>query len=45
MIYVIAGEIGMIGPLYEKYKRPLYTYFFKLTGGDNQASEDLVHTV
>lgn len=45
MIDVIAGEIGKIGPLYEKYKRPLYAYFFKLTGGDNQASEDLVHTV
>lgn len=45
MAYVIAGEIGKMGILYERYKMPLYAYFFKLTGGDNQASEDLVHTV
>jgi RNA polymerase sigma factor (sigma-70 family) len=45
MIEVIAGETGRITPLYEKYKRPLFAYFFKLTGGDNQVSEDLVHTV
>jgi RNA polymerase sigma-70 factor (ECF subfamily) len=45
MAHVIAGEIDKVGILYEKYKRPLYAYFFKLTGGDNQASEDLVHTV
>jgi len=45
MAYVIAGEIDKIGILYEKYKRPLYAYFFKLTCGDNHANEDLVHTV
>jgi len=45
MGHVIAGEIGKMGILYERYKRPLYAYFFKLTSGDNQASEDLVHTV
>jgi RNA polymerase sigma factor (sigma-70 family) len=45
MANVIAGEIDKIGILYEKYKRPLYAYFFKLTCGDSQASEDLVHTV
>ena len=45
MAQVIAGDIGKAGLLYEKYKRPLYAYFFKLTCGDSQASEDLVHTV
>jgi RNA polymerase sigma factor (sigma-70 family) len=45
MISVIAGEIDKAGLLYERYKRPLYAYFFKLTCGDRQASEDLVHTV
>ena len=45
MSHVIAGEIEEMGLLYEKYKRPLYTYFFKITSGDNQTSEDLVHTV
>ena len=45
MALVIAGEIDKMGILYEKYKKPLYAYFFRLTGGDNQSSEDLVHTV
>lgn len=44
MCHVIAGEIGKMGILYERYKRHLYAYFFKLTHGDTQASEDLVHT-
>jgi len=45
MALVNAGEIDKVGILYERYKRPLYAYFFKLTCGDCQASEDLVHTV
>lgn len=45
MSQVIAGEIDKMAILYERYKKPLYAYFFKLTSGDNQASEDLVHTV
>jgi RNA polymerase sigma-70 factor (ECF subfamily) len=45
MSRVIAGEINEMGLLYEKYKKPLYAYFFKITSGNNQASEDLVHTV
>jgi RNA polymerase sigma factor (sigma-70 family) len=45
MSHVIAGEIDKMSFLYEKYKKPLYAYFYKLTSGDNQASEDLVHTV
>ena len=45
MALVIAGDIEKVGRLYEKYKGHLYAYFFKLTCGDRQASEDLVHTV
>jgi RNA polymerase sigma-70 factor, ECF subfamily len=45
MIEVIAGDIARAALLYEKYKRPLFAYYFKLTNGDRQASEDLVHTV
>lgn len=45
MSHVIEGEIDKLGILYQRYKKPLYAYFFKLTSGDNQAAEDLVHTV
>jgi RNA polymerase sigma factor (sigma-70 family) len=45
MSLVIEGDLDKAGLLYEKYKKPLYAYFFKLTGGDTQSSEDLVHTV
>ncbi|MFH0843694.1 MAG: RNA polymerase sigma factor [Bacteroidota bacterium] len=45
MAQVIAGEIDKTGLLYEKYKKPLFAYFYKFTCGDSMASEDLVHTV
>jgi len=45
MILVAAGDTDKLGILYEKYKMPLFTYFFRLTLGDKHASEDLVHTV
>jgi RNA polymerase sigma factor (sigma-70 family) len=45
MAQVIAGDTDKMGLLYEKYKQPLFAYFFKLTCGDHQSSEDLVHTV
>jgi RNA polymerase sigma factor (sigma-70 family) len=45
MSLVAAGEISAMGLLYEKYKRPLYAYFFKVTGGNSHISEDMVHTV
>lgn len=45
MRLVTAGEISAMGMLYEKYKRPLYAYFTKITYGDSHVSEDLVHTV
>jgi len=45
MLQVIQGDTGKLGILYERYKRPMYGYFFKLTGGDQPSSEDLVHSV
>ncbi len=45
MALVAAGDTEKLGVLYEKYKMPLFTYFFRLTMGDRHASEDLVHTV
>lgn len=45
MSHVIDGEIDKMSILYEKYKRPIYSYFFKTTCGDRETSEDLVHTV
>lgn len=42
---VISGEISKMGILYERYKLPMYGYFFRLTGGDSASSEDLVHQV
>ncbi len=45
MSQVIDGEIDKMGILYERYKMPIYAYFFRVTCGDREASEDLVHTV
>jgi RNA polymerase sigma factor (sigma-70 family) len=45
MSLVINGEVDKMGILYERYKMAVYAYFFKLTCGDQQSSEDLVHTV
>ncbi len=45
MIQAIAGDLDKFGILYERYKIPLYSYFYKLTGGRDQSCEDLVHTV
>jgi RNA polymerase sigma-70 factor (ECF subfamily) len=45
MTEAIAGDLDKLGILYERYKMPLYSYFFKLTGGHCQWSEDLVHNV
>jgi RNA polymerase sigma-70 factor (ECF subfamily) len=45
MSHVINGEIDKMSILYERYKMPIYSYFFKITCGDREASEDLVHTV
>jgi len=45
MAAVIAGDPEKLGILYERYKMPLYSYFYKFTGGNKHSSEDLVHTV
>ncbi len=45
MSHVIDGETDRMSILYERYKMPIYSYFFKTTCGDREASEDLVHTV
>ncbi len=42
---VVDGNIDRFGILYERYKKPVYGYFYKLTSGDSQASEDLSHNV
>jgi len=43
MCQVKAGETHKLGLLYERHKKSLFVYFYKLTFGDHQASEDLVH--
>lgn len=45
MIRVKLGETDKLGLLYERYKEAVFAYFFKLSTGDHQASEDLVQTV
>jgi RNA polymerase sigma factor (sigma-70 family) len=43
MCQVKAGETVKLGLLYERHKKALLGYFYKVTLGDQQASEDLVH--
>jgi len=45
MTKAVTGEPDLIGTLYERYKIPLFSYFYKLTGGQQASSEDLVQTV
>jgi RNA polymerase sigma factor (sigma-70 family) len=44
MAEVKNGDLEKLAVLYEKYNRPLFGFFFKMTS-DRQASEDLVHVV
>ena len=44
MIAVRAGEIRRLGDLFERYNRPLYGFFVRLTN-QRSASEDLVQIV
>ncbi len=44
MIAVRAGEIRRLGDLFERYHRPLYGFFVRLTN-QSSASEDLVQIV
>jgi len=45
MAQVVAGDLDKLAFLYDRYKLPLYAYFFKISGGQVQSCEDLVHTV
>jgi RNA polymerase sigma-70 factor (ECF subfamily) len=38
------GDLEKLAVLYEKYNRPLFAFFYKMTS-DSQASEDLVQGV
>ncbi len=44
MLQVKAGDLDKLGVLFERYKLPLYRYFYLRTG-DSAASEDLVQNV
>jgi RNA polymerase sigma factor (sigma-70 family) len=44
MLQVKAGDLDKLGVLFERYKLPLYRYFYLRTG-DGVASEDLVQNV
>lgn len=45
MARVIDGETKRMAILYERYKMRVYSYFFRVTCGDRETSEDLTHTV
>ena len=45
MFQVVNGDLAKLGILYERHKLPLYTYFYRVTAGDQNFSEDLVHQV
>lgn len=44
MLKVKAGQLDQLGLLFERYKKPLYGFFYRLTT-DEDASEDLVQNV
>lgn len=44
MLKVKAGQLDQLGLLFERYKKPLYGYFYRLTS-DADVSEDLVQNV
>jgi RNA polymerase sigma factor (sigma-70 family) len=39
------GETDRMAILYERYKMKVYSYFFRVTCGDRETSEDLTHNV
>lgn len=45
MLKVKAGELSLLGLLFERYHRSLYAFFYRLTSGQQELSEDLVQTV
>ncbi len=44
MLMVKSGEIDRLGLLFERYKKPLFGYFYR-TFHDKETSEDLVQNV
>ena len=44
MLKVKSGQLDQLGLLFERYNRPLYGFFLRLTG-DEELSEDLVQNV
>ena len=44
MILVKKGQVEVLGQLYERYKRVLYSYFIRITT-DQQLSQDLTQNV
>lgn len=45
MLRVKTGDVDQLGPLFERYHRPLFGFFYHLLGGQAEASEDLVQNV
>lgn len=44
MQLIKSGDIDKLAILYERYKKPLFSYFFRLSG-NRERSEDMVQTV
>lgn len=45
MLKVKAGALSLLGLLFERYHKALYSFFYRLTNGASELSEDLVQTV
>lgn len=45
MLKVKEGELSHLGLLFERYHKALYSFFYRLTNGQSEQSEDLVQTV
>ncbi len=45
MLKVKAGELSLLGLLFERHHKALYRFFYRLTGREAARSEDLVQTV
>lgn len=45
MLKVKAGELSHLGVLFDRYHKALYSFFYRLTNGQEEQSEDLVQTV
>jgi RNA polymerase sigma factor (sigma-70 family) len=44
MLKVKSGDLDKLGPLFERYKRPLFGFFYRMTS-DRAISEDLVQNL